>query len=475
MTNEETIKQNLFTLTTLFVSNQHKKNDCVVLEKNENSFLVPFCKESTKEFFRGIFSENGPFWEAYNEMGLGEMPKDKQYSVFINDELYFCKNIEEQYVYSIGPKSKFVYKKGKLLQTKPLSLDYAIRSISAPFDILSQTKQTILDAFRINEIIPQIKTQLDESKTYWEKNKDKEDFDINDVEYSLEKAIKCMKYSFFASLAYSLKLRPSDQIAPIIEETIKIHESIKQFQKGGKSTFDVGYFGENIYDISSPRFFDNLTKTNEFEVAELPKDNWMILRETLKIVCARYLAVQRKAELKIGKKVGLDENIFYLSTKEIMGMKEKSVDETVRLVGERKYNFQENSKMLLPNKIIFFEKWFFLEETNQNTLLEIVGTPVGSNKTVKGIASIVKNDLDLKKDFEGKIIVTSYFSPNLVITYKSALGVISSVGGALSHPAIVAREKDLPCIVQTNISSIKEGDEIELNGEKGIFKIIKKK
>jgi phosphohistidine swiveling domain-containing protein len=474
MTSEEIIQKNMQQLTSFYIKNKFRKNDCVVLEKNENSFLVMHAKESTKEFFRNIFAKNGPFWEAYKEMGLGEMPLSQEYVLYINDELYFCKNIEEKYIYSIGPKIIFSYKNGKLSESKKISLDSTLRTLSAPLDIISQTKQIVLDAFKINEIIPKIKTELEESQTYWEKNKNKEDFEIHDAEYALEKAVKCMQYSFFASLAYSLKLKPNEQISQLIEETVKVNKSIISFQKGETPSIDISYFGRNIYDISEQRIFDNTSSTRVYDLPDLPKDYWMLLRETLKIVCARYLAVERKAYLKLGKKLGLEENIFYLSTKEIIELKGKPVDQIVKLIAERKFNYLENSKNSLPNKIIYSQKWFFLEEIVQTNTQEITGLNVGAKKIVKGTAAFVKNDSDLQRDFSGKIIVTSYFSPNLVVTYKSALGVISSVGGALSHPSIVAREKNLPCIVQANLSSIKEGDEIELNGEKGTAKIVKK-
>jgi len=474
MTQEETIQNNLNSLNIFFNKNEFKKNECIILEKNENSFLVPFAKESTKEFFEKIFSEQGPFWEAYFELGLGEIPKGKEYTLFINNELYFCKNIENQYIYSIGPKPLFEYKNKKLIQIKPISTDFTIRLLSAPFDIISQTKQIVIDAFLINEILPEIKIQLEESKNYWETNKDKLDFELFEAEYALEKAVKCMKYSFLMSLAYLIKLKPSEQIVELINETKKIYDSIKNIKNEEDKLIDTSYFGKNIYDISQTRVFDNTNLINEFESLKLPIDKWMILRETLKIICARYLAVQRKAYLSIGRKFNLGENIFYLSTKEISEIKENKLKEILKLTNERKLNFEINSKNNLPNKLIYLNKWFFEEKINLNALEEIIGVSVGAKTNIKGIATFVKNDSDLKKDFSGKIIITNYFSPNLVVTYKSALGIISSVGGELSHPAIVAREKNIPCIIQANINTIHEGDEIELNGERGIAKIIKK-
>ena len=82
----------------------------------------------------------------------------------------------------------------------------------------------------------------------------------------------------------------------------------------------------------------------------------------------------------------------------------------------------------------------------------------------------------MKKNFSGKIIATDYFSPNLGVTYTGALGVISTVGGMLSHPAIVAREKNMPCVLQAQgLTALKENDTVELNGANGKIKIITEK
>jgi len=476
MPNEEIIQQNLPSLNSFITKNNFNSNDCIILEKNENSFLVPHSKESTKEFFTRIFSDKGPFWAAYFEMGLSEIPKGKEHTLFVNDELYFCKNIENEYIYTIGPKEKYIFKKDKLIKTKPISIDYLLRTISAPLDILSQTNQTILNAFRINELLPEIKAQLTESNVYWEMNKDKQDLGPQEAEYALEKAVKCMKYSFLVSIAYSLKLKPSEQINPLIEETKQIYNSIKKIQQGEETTIECSYFGKNIYDISKERLYDKPNQKSEIELPELPINEWMIIRESLKIVCARYLAIQRKAYQTVGKTSTLGENIFYLSTKELIKLNNTPVNELAQIIAQRKYSFEKNVNISLPNKLIYNSiNWFFEEEKKRTTYEEITGASVGAKTTVRGFVSIVRNDPDLQKDFSGKIIVTSYFSPNLVVTYKSALGVISSVGGALSHPAIVAREKNLPCIVQANISGINEGDEVELNGEKGIAKLLKQK
>ena len=47
-------------------------------------------------------------------------------------------------------------------------------------------------------------------------------------------------------------------------------------------------------------------------------------------------------------------------------------------------------------------------------------------------------------------------------------GIVSAGGGRTAHTAVVAIEQNMPCIVQTkNINSIKEGDNIRVDGSTG--------
>ena len=59
---------------------------------------------------------------------------------------------------------------------------------------------------------------------------------------------------------------------------------------------------------------------------------------------------------------------------------------------------------------------------------------------------------------------------------KNASGIIAEKGSLLSHTAIISRELKKPAVVNVkNITNIlKNGDVVEVNGETGHIKIIKK-
>lgn len=77
----------------------------------------------------------------------------------------------------------------------------------------------------------------------------------------------------------------------------------------------------------------------------------------------------------------------------------------------------------------------------------------------------------------GDILVSVSTSPQLLPAMKLAAAFITDMGGITSHAAIVAREFRKPCIVGTKNATkiLHDGDLVEVDADKGVVKIIKKK
>ena len=57
---------------------------------------------------------------------------------------------------------------------------------------------------------------------------------------------------------------------------------------------------------------------------------------------------------------------------------------------------------------------------------------------------------------------------------KKSIAILTEFGGLTSHTAIVSRELKKPCVVGISglISTVKTGDTLEIDADKGIVKII---
>lgn len=74
----------------------------------------------------------------------------------------------------------------------------------------------------------------------------------------------------------------------------------------------------------------------------------------------------------------------------------------------------------------------------------------------------------------GEVLVTGSTSSDWVAWYRLAAGVVTDVGGALTHGAIVARELGIPMVVATRNATVrlKTGMMVEVDGSRGVVRIV---
>jgi len=110
-----------------------------------------------------------------------------------------------------------------------------------------------------------------------------------------------------------------------------------------------------------------------------------------------------------------------------------------------------------------------------NAKTELKGN-IGYRGLAKGKARIVFDPFKVKEFNDGDILVTGMTRPEFLQLMKKASAFVTDAGGMLSHAAIVARELKKPCVLATEIATkiIKDGDEIEVDANKGIVRILKR-
>ena len=102
----------------------------------------------------------------------------------------------------------------------------------------------------------------------------------------------------------------------------------------------------------------------------------------------------------------------------------------------------------------------------------LAGIPASAG-TVEGRARIVRDltDADLE---EGDILVTTFTDPSWTPIFLSVKGVVTEVGGAMTHGAVVAREYGLPAVVGVDGATrlIRDGQRIRVDGTEGYVEIL---
>jgi pyruvate,water dikinase len=102
----------------------------------------------------------------------------------------------------------------------------------------------------------------------------------------------------------------------------------------------------------------------------------------------------------------------------------------------------------------------------------LVGLPVSAG-VIEGRARVI---LDMAKaDLEaGDILVTAYTDPSWTPLFLAIKGLVTEVGGLMTHGAVIAREYGLPAVVGVENATrlIGDGQQIRVHGTEGYVEIL---
>lgn len=117
---------------------------------------------------------------------------------------------------------------------------------------------------------------------------------------------------------------------------------------------------------------------------------------------------------------------------------------------------------------------FFQKQSSETR--EIKGMIASTGKARGRVKKILKIH-DMANMEQGDILVSSMTRPEMVPAMKLAGAIVTDEGGVTSHAAIVSREMGIPCIIGTKIATqvLKDGDLVEVDADKGIVRILKKR
>ncbi len=232
------------------------------------------------------------------------------------------------------------------------------------------------------------------------------------------------------------------------------------------------------YELSEPRYSETpehldalcgLEFSHAAEAAdsgpELPEDvktsvgiarRYQVLKEDAKHESLRHLAVLRHALMELDRRLNLSGLCFYLTFEELAELQARGAA-ALRPVASRRQ--EEQQKLLampaLPTSLTLKQ----LESASlvsaaqgADAISDLQGTRVSGSSAVSGRCCVVSMEAaEAGKPIEGfrdgDIIVCSMVHPAWLPFVLRSGGVVSEVGGWLSHMAIVAREHDIAMIV----------------------------
>ena len=166
------------------------------------------------------------------------------------------------------------------------------------------------------------------------------------------------------------------------------------------------------------------------------------------------------------------EDIYYLTFQELQEVvRTKKLDHQLIRARKAEHKFFEK---LTPPRVITSDGEIIVGEYKREDLPigAIVGLAVSSG-VIEGRARVILNmeDADLE---EGDILVTSFTDPSWTPLFVSIKGLVTEVGGLMTHGAVIAREYGLPAVigVENATKMIKDGERIRVHGTEGYVEIL---
>lgn len=184
-------------------------------------------------------------------------------------------------------------------------------------------------------------------------------------------------------------------------------------------------------------------------------------------------ALRREAERLVAAGVLHDsEDSYYLTFDELAEtIRTQTVD--YALINQRKADHQRFEK-LSPPRVITSEGEILTGRYRRDDLPAgaIVGLAVSAG-VVEGRARVVLS-LEAADLEEGDILVTPFTDPGWTPLFVTIKGLITEVGGLMTHGAVIAREYGLPAIVGVDNATkrIRDGQRIRVNGTEGYVEIL---
>jgi phosphoenolpyruvate synthase/pyruvate phosphate dikinase len=194
-------------------------------------------------------------------------------------------------------------------------------------------------------------------------------------------------------------------------------------------------------------------------------------------IVSRYF-VYKKALLKEAERlvqasvIHEKEDIYYLTFEELREVvRTNKVD--YEIINKRKDEYKSYEK-LTPPRVITSDGEIIAGQYKRESLPAeaIVGLAVSSG-VIEGRARVILNmeDADLEN---GDILITSFTDPSWTPLFVSIKGLVTEVGGLMTHGAVIAREYGLPAVVGVENATklIKDGQRIRVHGTEGYVEIL---
>lgn len=230
------------------------------------------------------------------------------------------------------------------------------------------------------------------------------------------------------------------------KSTKSFNETMSRLEAGA------GFFGKN-------RFQNSLDRSRHF----------LLIREEMRSYSTRAYYLLRLGMLEFGKRFNIDEeSLFMIDLNEV---KIHLMNPKARLpeLSNRLLHYQAYRHFMAPND--FGGMVVQQMASGKDGVMKGIGCSPG---TITGRARVIIDIHQTLKLTKEDILVTLFTDPGWTPVLARVGGVVTEVGGLLSHAAVIGREYGIPAILNLNGATkmIKDGSLIKINGKNGTIEVL---
>lgn len=200
---------------------------------------------------------------------------------------------------------------------------------------------------------------------------------------------------------------------------------------------------------SQPATAAKTPKNTVLRIAVERAQRFQMLKEEAKHQCLRELALLRQIALELDRQLDLRGGIFHLEVDEVLRLSDDSFMNEAYDLGMQRRSETPKLEEAPPLEFDIRElETFGLD-------MELAAAPEPSAASLRGLrisgahegvgrARVLKDPDQIGQFVEGEVLVARFTDPTWTPVFSLASGVVTEVGGWLSHAAILARELGVP-------------------------------
>ncbi|MEK6256771.1 MAG: PEP-utilizing enzyme, partial [Chloroflexota bacterium] len=206
--------------------------------------------------------------------------------------------------------------------------------------------------------------------------------------------------------------------------------------------------------------------------------NMMPIREHPKYFLVRIMDFAKQVLLESGeilykdRRIDSVEDVWYMDFHQVMHVIEKPDIKLHELIAQRKSEHARYTHLNPPRVITSDGEIVFAQYAQDLPEGALPGSPVSAG-VIEGIARVVK-DPNKENLSPGEILVAPFTDPGWTPLFINAAGLVTEVGGLMTHGSVVAREYGIPAVVGVIDATqvIQSGQRIRVNGDIGSVEIL---